>query len=71
VLACGGMADVAEQVSAGVGVPVCDGVAFGAMLAHALWRCGLRTPKAGAYGWPEPIDYLGMPGFRPAADRSA
>ena len=70
VLACGGMADVAERVTAGVGVPVCDGVAFGAMLAYSLWRCGLRTSKAGAHGWPEPISYLGHPGFGSPAQHS-
>ena len=64
VLACGGMADVAQTVRREVGVPVCDGVAFGAMIAYALWRCGLTTSKAGGYGWPEPIAYSGMPGFR-------
>lgn len=63
VLACGGMADVARRVASEVGVPVCDGVAFGAMTAFGLWRCGLRTSKAGAYGWPEAIAYSGMPGF--------
>jgi allantoin racemase len=62
ILACGGMADVARIVEREVGVPVCDGVSFGAALAHAAWRCGLRTSKAGAYGWPEPIPYLGMSG---------
>ena len=36
VLACGGMADVARAVSAAVGVPVCDGVSFGAMLAFEV-----------------------------------
>jgi allantoin racemase len=61
VLACGGMADVARTVEARVGVPVCDGVAVGVLLAHALWRAGLRTSKSGAYGWPEPIPYRGMP----------
>jgi allantoin racemase len=61
ILACGGMADVARTVEQEVGVPVCDGVSFGAALAHALWLAGLRTSKAGAYGWPEPIPYLGMP----------
>jgi allantoin racemase len=66
VLACGGMADVAQTVRHEVGVPVCDGVAFGAMIAYGLWRCGLSTSKAGAYGWPEPINYAGMPGFRDA-----
>jgi len=64
VLACGGMADVARAVTAEVGVPVCDGVAFGAMTAYGLWRSGLRTSKSGAYGWPEAIAYSGMPGFR-------
>jgi allantoin racemase len=62
ILACGGMADVARAVEQRVGVPVCDGVAFGAGIAHALWSCGLRTSKAGAYAAPEPIPYLGMPG---------
>jgi allantoin racemase len=64
VLACGGMADVASTVRQEVGVPVCDGVAFGAMMAFSLWRCGLATSKSGAYGWPEPIAYAGMPGYR-------
>ena len=61
VLACGAMADVAKAVEDGVGVPVCDGVAFGAMTAYSLWRCGLSTSKIGAYGWPERIPYVGMP----------
>jgi len=64
VLACGGMADVARAVTAEVGVPVCDGVAFGAMTAYGLWRSGLRTSKTGAYGWPEAIAYSGMQGYR-------
>ena len=34
------------------------------MIAFSLWRCGLSTSKAGAYGWPEPIAYADMPGFR-------
>ena len=63
VLACGGMADVARAVSAAVGVPVCDGVSFGAMLAFSLWSCGLSTSKRGAYRRPEPIAYVGMSGF--------
>jgi allantoin racemase len=63
VLACGGMAEVAAAVQERVGVPVCDGVGFGALLAHALWRTGLRTSRAGAYGPPEPIPYRGMAPF--------
>jgi allantoin racemase len=62
ILACGGMADVARQVQDATGVPVCDGVAFGAMLAYSLWACGLRTSKAGAYAEPEQIAYIGMEG---------
>jgi allantoin racemase len=58
VLACGGMADVAATVQEQVGVPVCEGVSFGSLLAYGLWRCGLGTSKAGAYGWPEPIPYV-------------
>jgi len=63
VLACGGMADVAATVQQRTGAPVCDGVAFGALLAHALWRAGLRTSSAGAYASPEPIPYRGMAPF--------
>jgi allantoin racemase len=67
VLACGGMADTSREVAAALDLPVVDGVGFGAMLAYGLWRCDLRTSKTGAYGWPEPIPYAGMPGFaRPA-----
>jgi allantoin racemase len=61
VLACGGMADVAKSVEEAVGVPVCDGVAFGALMAYALWRCGLATSNVGSYGRPERIPYTGMP----------
>jgi allantoin racemase len=60
ILACGGMAEIARTVQERVGVPVCDGVAFGALLAYSLWRCGLETSKSGAYGFPEPIAYSGM-----------
>jgi allantoin racemase len=60
ILACGGMAEVARAVQERVGVPVCDGVAFGALLAYSLWRCGLETSKSGAYAFPEPIPYTGM-----------
>ncbi|MDO8212624.1 aspartate/glutamate racemase family protein [Conexibacter sp. CPCC 206217] len=52
VLACGAMAASGADVSRRLGVPVSDGVAFGALTAHALWRTGMRTSKANAYGWP-------------------
>ena len=60
ILACGGMADVSGAVTRRWGCPVCDGVAFGAMLAYSLWSCGLHTSKAGAYAVPELIPYVGM-----------
>jgi allantoin racemase len=53
VLACGAMAATTAAVSDALGVPVCDGVGFGAALAHALWRSGLGTSKRDAYAWPE------------------
>lgn len=52
VLACGALAAQAADVARHIGVPVCDGVAFGALLAHALWRSGLRTSARGAYAFP-------------------
>ena len=61
ILACGGMADVAQAVQEAVGVPVCDGVAFGSLLAYSLWRTGIATSKTGTYAAPEPIPYTGMP----------
>src|SRR5262245_3775890 len=67
VLACGGMADVAVHVQEAVGVPVCDGVSFGALLAFSLWRSGLRTSDAGAYAAPERIYYVGI--GRPLASK--
>jgi allantoin racemase len=48
VLACGGMAQVEAVVRERVGVPATNGVAFGALLAHALWQAGLRTSQVGS-----------------------
>lgn len=61
VLACGGMAEVTDAVTAATGVPATNGVAIGALTAWALWRAGLRTSKRGAYAPPEAIPYDGMP----------
>jgi len=63
VLACGPMGTTARALQEEVGVPVVEGVAFGALTAWSLWRSGLGTSKAGAYGYPEPIPYAGMPDF--------
>jgi allantoin racemase len=61
VLACGAMAESARSLSGALDVPVCDGVAFGSLLAYALARSGLRTSKVGAYAWPEQIRYVDAP----------
>lgn len=52
VLACGGMAQVERAVRERVGVPATNGVAFGALLAFALWRAGLRTSQLGSLAPP-------------------
>jgi allantoin racemase len=52
VLACGGMAQVEAVVRERVGVPATNGVAFGALLAHALWQAGLRTSGVGSMAPP-------------------
>ncbi|MFL5859481.1 MAG: aspartate/glutamate racemase family protein [Solirubrobacteraceae bacterium] len=54
VLACGGMAQAETIVRERVGVPATNGVAFGALLAHALWRAGLRTSQVGSLAPPAP-----------------
>jgi allantoin racemase len=64
VLACGPMGTTARALRDDVGVPVVEGVAFGALTAWALWRTGLETSKAGAYAWPERIPYAGMAAWR-------
>ena len=64
VLACGAMADSALRVGDALGVPACDGVAFGALTAFALRRAGLMTSKTGSYAWPEQIPFAGMDPFR-------
>ena len=51
-LACGGMTELETAVRDRVGVPATNGVAFGALLAHALWRAGLRTSTVGSLASP-------------------
>ena len=64
-----------RAVERGVGVPVCDGVAVGVLLAHGLWRAGLATSKRGALAWPEPIPLPRHAGaarcWRPPSARTA
>jgi allantoin racemase len=55
-LACGGMTELEAAVRERVGVPATNGVAFGALLAHALWRAGLRTSTVGSLAAPPRTD---------------
>jgi allantoin racemase len=70
VLACAGMAGVGRAVAEAVGLPVCDGVGFGALLAYSTWKAGLQTSKAGGYSWPEPVPYAAMEPFSERAVRT-
>lgn len=63
VLACGVMSETARAIEEELGVPIVEGVSFGALTAYALWRCELHTSKAGSYAWPELIPYTGMVDF--------
>jgi allantoin racemase len=55
ILACGGMAQVEAVVRERVGVPATNGVAFGALLAFALWGSGMRTSQVGSLAPPAPL----------------
>jgi allantoin racemase len=52
LLGCAGMADLAAELTAEMGVPVIDGVAAGVKLAEALVGLGVATSKVGAFAWP-------------------
>lgn len=53
VLGCGGLAGLAQLVSAQVGVPVVDGVPKAVVLAESLVRLGLRTSSRGSCAPPD------------------
>lgn len=52
VLGCGGMAEMAEQVSREINIPVIDGVRAAVKLLEALHGMGLKTSKWGDYDYP-------------------
>jgi allantoin racemase len=67
-LGCAGMAGIANQVSAEVGVPVVDGLSAAVRLAEALYGLGLRTSKVG-FSAPSPDKHIaGWPFSWPALD---
>lgn len=52
VLGCGGMADLAQQLTAELGIPVIDGVSAAVKFAEALIGLGLGTSKIGDFAYP-------------------
>ncbi len=52
VLGCAGMADLASDLTAALGVPVVDGVAAAVTVLEGLVRRGLTTGKRGEYAAP-------------------
>ena len=51
-IGCGGMAEMAEQVSDELGIPVIDGVRAAVKLIEGLHGMGLKTSKWGDYNYP-------------------
>ncbi len=60
VLGCAGMADLATDLSAKLGVPVIDGVGAAVKLAEALVGLGLATSKLGDLAPPNVKPYRGL-----------
>jgi allantoin racemase len=60
VLGCGGMADLAADLTAQLGVPVIDGVSAGVKLVEALVGLGLGTSKIGDFAIPIPKPCVGL-----------
>ncbi|VXA57441.1 hydantoin-racemase [Acinetobacter proteolyticus] len=52
VLGCGGMAEMADQVSLELGIPIIDGVRAAVKLIESLHDLGIQTSKWGDYDYP-------------------
>lgn len=57
VLGCAGMADMCDEISRELGVPVVDGVSAATLTVQALVTMGLRTSKRGEYATPPAKHY--------------
>lgn len=72
MLGCSGMADLVDEVSAELGVPVLDGVGAAVKLVEALVSLGLGTSKAGGFASPIDKPYSGpLAAFRPGSRAGA
>lgn len=52
VLGCGGMAEMADEVSREIGIPIIDGVRSAVKLIEGLHGLGIQTSKWGDYDYP-------------------
>jgi allantoin racemase len=59
VLGCGGMADLANELSQEFGVPVIEGVTAAVKCVEGLAAIGLMTSSVGGYAKPRAKSYLG------------
>ncbi len=59
VLGCAGMADLARDLQAALGVPVIDGVTVAVKFVEALVAIGLGTSKRGDLAYPLVKPYVG------------
>ncbi|RUR33815.1 aspartate/glutamate racemase family protein [Vreelandella nanhaiensis] len=59
VLGCGGMANLTQEISQEVGIPVVEGVSAALKLAESLVSLGLHTSKHGDLAYPRPKRFTG------------
>ncbi|MBR9904505.1 MAG: aspartate/glutamate racemase family protein [Gammaproteobacteria bacterium] len=59
VLGCGGMANLTQEISREVGLPVVEGVSAALKLAESLVGLGLYTSKHGDLAYPRPKAFTG------------
>lgn len=59
VLGCGGMANMTQEISHEVGLPVVEGVTAALKLAESLVSLGLHTSKHGDLAYPRPKAFTG------------
>lgn len=60
VLGCGGMANLTQEISREVGIPVVEGVSAALKLAESLVSLGLYTSKHGDLDYPRPKPFTGQ-----------
>lgn len=71
VLGCGGMADLTEQISREVGLPIVEGVAAAVKLAEALVGLGAQTSKHGDLAYPVSKAFTGEFAYLSHAEHEA